>query len=149
MRLCTFAVSFVSLLVVASAADAGSVTFSNRMGTQIHVTIFADGNPNPVKEFDLADNPVVFNFTQKNFDIQIMPTDDPQSGFRHTNVPLEQFNGQDIPIGGERAKVMQCCIGRRHRCCCYCVDGERIATTLTATLPNGQMYFDRAPKGKY
>ena len=141
------------VVALAQVSFAEEVKFRNRINVPINVKIFSVGNPTPVSEFTLgSENVVAFNFTGNAFDIQILPTDDPASGFRHANVPLAQFNGQEIPLGGEHEQVVRCYSYRRFfRCqtCCSIENGRRTATTLFGILPNGQMFFSRAPMQTY
>jgi hypothetical protein len=142
-----------------SAAAQSTITFQNRMNSAADVTITEVGTTN-VATLALGGEqaPVKFSFSGQRFDIQVVPRDRPDTGFRLSNVDLARLavlaQGRPVELGGELAgAVKQCHWYRKHlrwHCCCQMVQsGERVAVTLDVDLSDGTHFHERGPKMSY
>lgn len=154
--------SLAFLIVVLSAAVANAqftVNFQNQMDTAARVLVTpVDGGE--AIDFRLnTGRPTQFNFSGQRFNIQVIPDDEPDSGFRLFDVDLrdlsQRANGQAVTLNGDFAddvKKLVCkkrrCRARRCRCYYVTTKGERIAVGLQADLNDGTDFQIEAPKEK-
>jgi hypothetical protein len=123
------------------------------MQTIADVRIVAVGSTTPSQFAIGADNVVSFSFTDSVFDIQVIPRDNPTTGFRFSNVNLRDLaaTAQDgvLTLDGAFAPGQQTLVCRRRlfHCKCYtCTTrGERIAVGLIAPLKGGGEYRQESP----
>ena len=138
-------------------AQTRTLNFLNAMQSQATVKIFAAGSATPT-EFDIdPTNPVAFTFPEGSFDIQVIPRDEPNSGFRFENVNLTEVANESVDgiirldgkFGPSRTQTY--CFKRRRRSVCRCctVRGERIEVDLVSSFRNGRRFEVASPKMTY
>ncbi len=148
---------FATLLVTSQVPAFGQneVGFRNSMQTIADVTLTRRSN-GQIQTFTLTGNQVLpIPFSGDLFDIQVIPRDEPNSGFRFLNVNLQALAGRGrvVNLRGEFAAgpMQLVCYKRcfrRCKCCWQATRGERTAVTLEGNSTEGA-YTLRSPKMKY
>jgi hypothetical protein len=144
--------AFLGVLILVGGANAQNIAaFRNRMNTIADVTLTRVGTTE-TQTFTISGNQSLnVPFDGDNFDIQVVPRDEPDSGFRLSNINLRDFanRGRSVVLRGEFATgpmKLVCCQRRRKCVCCWqSTQGERIAVVLEDEAG----FAVRSPKMKY
>jgi hypothetical protein len=141
------------------------IQLANQMQSVIDVILTPVGGQ-PLPPLTIAENRTVdFSFKDQRFDVQVVPRDEPDSGFRLNNVNLNDLANRSadgiVRLRGEfengPATLQWCCwcvctcCGPRWCCGYVLVPGrrERVAVVLEADLKGGDVFSVRGPKMSY